>query len=107
MSADPTPDPLKSDYLNRPDARRHLKVLAVLRDWDPIGVNSDSHQDEYDGYAPELIGMLDAGPSVQFIADWLLSLGTEHMGLGDVDRQHTTSCAMKLVEFWAATRDAQ
>jgi hypothetical protein len=107
MSADPIPDPLKSDYLKRPDAQRHLKVLAVLRDWDPIGVISDSHQDEYDGYAPELIGMLDAGASVQFIADWLISLGTEHMGLGDVDRQHTMSCAKALVEFWETAPDAQ
>jgi hypothetical protein len=106
MSVDPTPDPLKSEYLKRPDAQRHLKVLAVLREWDPIGAISESNQDEYDSYAPELIRMLDAGASTQFVADWLITLATGHIGLSYVDKQHTKNCAKTLVNFWAATHSA-
>jgi hypothetical protein len=106
MSADPTPDPLKSEYLKRPDAQRHLKVLAILRDWDPIGVISATNQDEYDAYAPELLRMLDAGASPQFVADWLMSLATEHIGLSYVNKEHTEKCAKTPVEFWTATRGA-
>lgn len=100
MTADPTPDPLKSEYLARPDAQGHLKVWEVLREWDPIGVISESNSDEYDMYAPELIRMLDAGASAEFISTWLVELATSHMGLTDVDKHHAFVCAQKLTKFW-------
>ena len=101
MTADPTPDPLNSDYLTRPDVQGHLKVLEVLREWDPIGVISESNRDEYDMYAPELIRMLDAGASTEFVANWLSDLAKQHMGLTYVNRRHTLSCAEKLTDFRA------
>jgi hypothetical protein len=100
MNADPTPDPLKSDYLARPDVQGHLKVWAVLREWDPIGIISESNQDEYDGYAPDLIRMLDAGASTEFVAHWLMDIANNRMGLSHVDGRHTFACAKKLTEFW-------
>ena len=104
MSADPTPDPRNSKYLKRPDAQRHLFVLAILREWDPIGVISHFNVDEYDSYAPEIIRMLDAGASSEFVSDWLMSLATGHIGLSSVDVKHTTRCAEKLTEYWEASK---
>src|SRR5262245_5798435 len=101
MTADPTPDPLKSHYLARPDVQGHLKVWEVLREWDPIGVISDSNLDEYDGYAPDLIRMLDRGVSTEFVANWLKHLATDRMGLSYVDERHTVNCAKKLTDFWS------
>ena len=101
MTADPTPDPLESDYLKRADAQRHLKVWEVLREWDPIGVISESNRDEYDTYAPEVIRMLDAGASTEFVAKWLVDLARDHMGLSYADKRHTFRCAKKLTDFWA------
>jgi hypothetical protein len=105
MTADPTPDPLKSDYLSRPDVQGHLRVLEVLREWDPIGVISESHRDEYDGYAPELIQMLDAGASPEFVSNWLVDMATNYMGLSLVDRRHAFACAKKLTDFWHVWKD--
>ena len=100
MSADPTPDPLKSDYLKRPDVQGHMKVWEVLREWDPIGVISETNQDEYDSYAPELIRWLDAGASTEFIAETLSEIALNRMGLSSIDDRHTFACAEKLTAFW-------
>jgi len=102
MSADPTPDPLKSDYLQRPDVQGYLLVLEVLRDWDPIGVISATNRDEYDHYAPELIRMLDARASSAFVGEWLIDLAANHMALSFVDKHHSHRCAERLTEFWRA-----
>lgn len=87
MTADPSPDPSQSEYLKRADSQPHLFVLATLREWDPIGVISKSNQDEYDSYAPELIRMLDAGASAEFVEAWLLDVARNHMGLNGVNTQ--------------------
>jgi len=77
-------------------------IWQVLREWDPIGVISESNQDEYDGYAPELIRMLDAGASTDFVANWLIDVARNRMGLSYVDGPHAHRCAAKLTEFWAS-----
>lgn len=100
MTADRTPDPLKSDYLARPDTQGHLKVWEVLREWDPIGVISESNLDEYDMYAPELIRALDAGATAEFVSNWLTDIASDRMGLSYVDKHHTLACAKKLTDFW-------
>jgi hypothetical protein len=100
MTADPTPDPLKSEYLARPDVQGHLKVCKVLREWDPIGVISETNHDEYDMYAPELIRMLDAGATAEFVSKWLIDLARNHMGLSHIDELHAFDCAKKLTDFW-------
>ena len=100
MTADPTPDPLKSDYLARPDVQGHLKVRQVLREWDPIGVISESDQDEYDSYVPELIRMLDAGATTEFVSNWLIDVAKRRMGQRRVNERHTFDCAKKLTDYW-------
>ena len=35
-----------SEYLSMPQNQPHLKVMAVLRRWDPIGVISEWNQDD-------------------------------------------------------------
>jgi hypothetical protein len=36
-----------SEYLGMPQNQPHLRVMAVLRRWDPIGVITEENQDEY------------------------------------------------------------
>ena len=101
-TADPTPDPQASSYLKRPGAQRHMKVLEVLRKWDPIGVLDDPAwpRDEYDAYAPDLIRMLDAQrPRDEMVRHlgWIVS---DHMCLGCDDREHTIRCVQELIDFW-------
>ena len=58
--------PQDSEYLHRPDVQGHLKIMELLRKWDPIGVyypGSDCPLDEYDGYSATIVRMLDAGVS--------------------------------------------
>ncbi|MEM1107338.1 MAG: hypothetical protein AAGH99_01460 [Planctomycetota bacterium] len=104
MTVDPPSDLPDSDYLKRPDAQGHLKVFEVLRLWDPIGV-ADIAPDEYDGYAPEIVRMLDGGIDTEQLERWLIDLANGHMGLSHVDQPHTRSCADELTKFWHSRRD--
>ncbi len=92
--------PVDSAYLHSPDAKGHLKVLEVLRKWDPIGVIDERNQDEYDSYAPTLIKMLDANCSEGEIVKWMGWLASEYMGLGTYSRKHTVACVQELHTFW-------
>jgi len=103
LTADPTPDPHASGYLKRPDAKGHLKVLEVLRRWDPIGV-SDLAPDEYDSYSPGVVQMLDNGIGSIDLKLWLVDLARGHMGLDFVDEAHTQDCAEELIAFWSSWR---
>lgn len=108
MTSDPTPDPMSSDYVRRPDARGHLKVLEVLRKWDPIGVFQypDWPRDEYDSYAVPLIRMLDAGASRREIVKWMKQTAIWTMGMS-FNRRHSTQCAQELIEFWREWKNPQ
>lgn len=99
---DPMPDPHISEYLRRSDAQDYLKVLEVLRKWDPIGVidGPNGPQDEYDTYAPDLIRMLDARKSREEIVRHLGVIASDHMGLENYDREHTAACVRELIDFW-------
>jgi hypothetical protein len=65
---------------------------AELRDigwsiWDPIGLNADDGPpegaaDEYDSYLLQARGMLRAGRSQDQVAEFLMEIESEHMGLG-------------------------
>lgn len=91
-----------SEYLRRPDAQGYLKVLEVLREWDPIGVifdASDIKQDEYDSYAPEIVYALDAGVKVEDLVSHMARIVRERMEL-QPDFAKTYACAQKLVDFW-------
>jgi len=93
--------PSDSAYMHRPDAAGHLKVLACLREWDPIGVldGPGGPQDEYDSYAPGIVRMLDGGATDTEIFRHLKRIATEEMEIG-CDEARTKRIAMELVEFW-------
>jgi hypothetical protein len=60
------------------------EIRAVLnRDWDPIGVVTDGIEDEYDMYIGHIYSLLASGVSDQAIAEYLLSIELDRMGLGD------------------------
>ena len=91
----------ESEYPRRPDAKGHLRVLKLLREWDPIGVISDTHQNEYDTYAPRLIRLLDAHCTHHRLAEELRTIRTQDMGL----RQSPVTASEKqlaeaLVHWW-------
>ena len=88
-----------NEYLWRSDAKGYLRVLEVLREWDPIGVIGYGPQDEYDSYAPTIIRMLDAGNGVDDLTKHMVRIVAEHMGIS-VDKKKTRQCAQKLVDFW-------
>ncbi len=51
-------------------------------DWDPIGINDLAPRDEYQGYVPEIFGLVKAKADRQEIANRLHKLETENMGMG-------------------------
>jgi len=63
--------------------------LSSLREigwakWDPIGVGGPDHgwpADEYDTYLLQAAGQLWNGQSEEEVADYLVKIETEHMGL--------------------------
>ncbi|HEX8257399.1 MAG TPA: hypothetical protein VF589_07185 [Allosphingosinicella sp.] len=64
--------------------------LSRLRDigwsrWDPIGLSGmeSTPDDEYDSYLLEAAGRLWNGASEEDVADYLVSVETRDMGLGD------------------------
>ena len=88
-----------SDYVGRPENQRHLKVMAVLRRWDPIGVISDENQDEYDSYSAHIVRMLDAGATVDDLVQHMRWIVTVRMEIG-FDEAQSRDCAQELVGFW-------
>ena len=73
----------------------------LLQHWDPIGVSSypEAH-DEYNGYVPTIVRFLDNGADPNRIADYLLYVEAERMGLpGRPERN--LEAARKIVELWS------
>lgn len=50
-------------------------------DWDPIGIKDDAPRDEYQGYVPEIFGLVKTKADRQEIANRLHKLETENMGM--------------------------
>ena len=72
---------------------------ALMKDWDPIGVNEiPEAQDEYDSYVPAIHKLLIAKKSKQEIFDYLWWLETEHMGLVGI-LQATEQIAERLMKI--------
>jgi hypothetical protein len=94
-------DQMDSEYVRRPDAQRHLKVMELLRKWDPIGVLDDTEwpDDEYDIYSAPMARMLDAGISEKNLYNHMKSIVKERMELA-CDKKKTKQIAHELVEFW-------
>jgi hypothetical protein len=73
--------------------------LALLQQWDPIGVaDIPEAQDEYDAYVDEIHQLLLNGKTERELFDYLWSLETQHMGLSG-DRATTEKFARWLAEF--------
>ena len=72
------------------------QIRAVLNtDWDPIGV-SDIVDDEYDGYIERIYSLLASNVSEPAIAEHLLSIELEGMGLAGTPMNQLLSVAAKL-----------
>lgn len=60
----------------------YKKIAEILWfDWDPIGINDLAPRDEYQGYVPEIFGLVKAKAGRQEIANRLHKLETENMGM--------------------------
>lgn len=61
--------------------RRIDEVLHYV--WDPIGVAGvPQARDEYESYVPQVFRLLKGTADGKDVADYLLWLSTEHMGMG-------------------------
>jgi hypothetical protein len=87
------------------EARHDLEeVEAALRRWDPIGVlpgpgDDQGPMDEYDSYAPQVLGLLMRGSGVTEVEQHLVAIRTKTMGCPahpPTDR----SIAEQLVSWW-------
>lgn len=58
--------------------------------WDPIGLSGTEGQphDEYDSYLLQAAGRLWNGASREEVADYLVSIEAEYMGLGEAPGLH-------------------
>lgn len=96
--------PLGWDYVGRRDAFGHMRVLDLLREWDPIGVygpGSGCPDDEYDSYATGIMALLDRGASAREIAEHLSSIVESSMELRDTDPQRHQATAGHLINVWS------
>jgi len=98
-------NPRNSEYVRRPDARGHLKVMELLRAWDPVGVLDDRDwpRDEYDMYSAPIVRMLDDGVSEDDLYDHLKRIVTERMEI-PCDEVKTRRTARELMEFWKESK---
>jgi hypothetical protein len=98
----------ESEYLKRPDAQGHLRVMEVLRRWDPIGVftiDPNWSSDEYDSYSPQIVRMLDGGCTAGELAQHLAWIQTDRMAITP-DKKRDLEIASELVEWWKRWKDA-
>ena len=76
--------------------------------WDPIGLAGTEGQpdDEYDSYLLQAAGRLWNGASREEVADYLVSIETEYMGLGEAPgaRQGVHEVADALSRYVAELR---
>ena len=93
-------------------SRPKLK-LSRLREigwsrWDPIGLGGmeDAPDNEYDSYLLQAAGRLWNGANEEQVTDYLVSIETEHMGLGDASgiRPRARDVAKALSDYVAEVR---
>jgi len=70
---------------------------VLMAKWDPIGVSDEPQAaDEYDGYIWGIYGLLKRGANDEEIAEHLLKIETERMGLTDLEGKPFASPQMLL-----------
>ena len=88
-------------------------VKDALRDWDPIGVipelvASGIPPNEYDSYAPHVLGMLQQGATSDEIRDHLEHTREETMGLGPrtpLSTSYDAKIASDLEAWWRSKHE--
>src|SRR4051794_16289936 len=85
----------------RPVQSRTWQLYQAVRellfsDWDPIGVNGQGPDDEYDSYAPGVARMLQAGADEAKLAAHLRQVQTNAMGRTRGDDEHSRRIARRL-----------
>lgn len=89
------------------ETRGHIRAVEeLLRKWDPIGVIPDLAEDggpldEYDSYAPFIVGMLHRGADLAELAAHLNYCRTSAMGLFP-DREADMATANAIYQWWQA-----
>lgn len=89
----------------RQQARQQIRAVEdFLREWDPIGVIPDLRADglppdEYDSYAPHVVGMLQRGVTAADLAKHLGYCRTSAMGLSPNDAADH-GAASKILAWW-------
>jgi hypothetical protein len=91
----------------RARGEEQLRELLFWR-WDPIGVASAFPHtwDEYDRYAPRVVGVLRAGGDAAAVADELGRIEHEVIGLERGERPATVAAAAAIVAWYAASTTA-
>jgi hypothetical protein len=78
------------------------KVLVTV--WDPINIKDEPNaQDEYDSYVGPIFSLLTQRKNDEEIADYLVSVESERMGLGATTRQHMSATVKALREIKLGT----
>jgi hypothetical protein len=71
--------------------------------WDPIGMKeiTDAPRDEYSGYVNRVLELLTSGASDDVIANHLLQIATERMGLTEftIADMRPTVAALRAIEL--------
>ena len=94
---------MESEYLKRADVQGHLKVMELLRKWDPIGILQipNAPKDEYDIYSAEIVRLLDAGIPAEPLAKHLNDIAIHRMGLTR-DISSDRPIAREMVSYWVS-----
>ena len=90
-------------YPNSEKGRALLVSELLYYWWDPIGVNDQPacNREEYDSYVPGVMRLLNDGASAQAVADHLLKIEMDSMGLGPGAQDNPNlRLAERLVDVW-------
>jgi hypothetical protein len=90
---------MTSANLDRANRYHEAIKMALLKEWDPIGVSEfPEAQNEYESYVLDIYNLIITQRSKHDIFDYLWELETEHMGLRG-DRQATEHFAERLLQI--------
>jgi hypothetical protein len=78
----------------------HAVKEVLFREWDPIGVNSNTAcSDEYDSYVSAIVRLLQAEADEYKITEHLRSLERVSMGLSSANEERDHRIARKLISL--------
>lgn len=71
----------------------------LLKDWDPLIINGYGPSDEYDGYIPGIVHLLENNCTVEELERHLAWIEKEEMGVPEVS-QRISQAAKNLIACW-------